>query len=1422
MKIQNDTCDLILGIDIGSVSIGTVLMNKDQTFLYTDYRFHNGNISNTMQAVLSKINPAGPAYVAVTSGSPSYTARTREYDQLVSTIRACKHFHQDIGAILNVGGEKFNLSLFDPNLSYSGSRHNTSCAAGTGSFLDQQAARLGLENSMELSSQALSNTQPVPDIATRCAVFAKTDLIHAQQEGFSIPQICDGLCKGLARNIHNTLFSGPSVPSPIIFCGGVSKNICVKNYIESLLQKELVVDENSHVYGAAGAALCLLDDMQQEQQTDFLNFPSVNVSRIFEKSRTEKKLFYPPLALELSTYPDFKAFHSSVTDSVETDLYADTEKNRTFSCYIGIDVGSTSTKSVILTEDGEVLAGFYTKTASKPVKAVKAVLKAMDRLIDEHHLRLEVKGCGTTGSGRKLAGKIIGADIMPDEITAHARAAVEIDGNVDTIIEIGGQDAKFTTLKDGNVTSSVMNNICAAGTGSFIEEQAYKLSCPLSEYSRRTEFVESPLSSDRCTVFMERDMNYFLASGYNINEVLASALHSVRDNYLTKVASEGKIGDTILFQGATARNKALVAAFEQKIKKPIHVSKFCHLTGALGIALMLKDRNIDSGKFRGFDLYKKEIPVRQETCQLCTNHCKLTIADINGTIEAFGFLCGRDYNTEHYVSKDQGFNLLKERQKATLKAKSEKTEHDFTVGIPDGLHMVEDLDFWHNFFTCLGIETVTSRNFKTPVETGRFMAGAEFCTPILSLHGHVAHLANKADYVFLPFYFEEHKREKKARRQHCYYTQFAPSVISKLPQIDEQRVISPLIQYLYSTFHTKIELYKSLKRVTREDISFLDISSAWDKATELRQATRQNFNQLFRDHKNPSDVNAVLLGRPYTILSKTLNCGIPDIFSSLDINVFYQDMLDLNSHDFSQIEGLLQQIHWKHAANILKAAHVAADTENLYPVYITSFNCSPDSFCIDYFKQIMEARDKPYLVLELDEHDSNVGYETRIEAAVRAFRNHRNYFASRQEPIKVSSKNTQDSNISKEERINPDLTKHIGSKTIIFPNWDGITGKLLVAVLKSEGYNACLMEETDETLKECLKTNTGQCVPLNAIASAFIHTVKSRGLDPAECVLWLSESEISCNIKLYPHHIKTILTRNGDGFEKAGVYVGELSFIDISFRSSINAYFAYMFGGLIRSIGCKIRPYEVKKGETDRAIEKSLTVLEHTFEEHLSKEDALSEMVSYFSGIETRNESRPKIAIFGDLYMRDNAVINQDLIRFIEENGGEVITTPYYKFVKMIAASYFKKWFKEGRYFSLISNRALFATMTRLEKKYYKYFKPLLNESEISYDDNPEDILRDYGLLPEHTGESMDNLLKIHYVLKEHPDISLFVQTSPSFCCPSLITEAMGHTIEKKTGIPIVSITYDLSGGNKNRILIPFLKFTQPKSFYPQILKESV
>jgi len=1365
-------------------------------------------VKQCLSQLIKKIDIKTIGYVAVTDATPSFIRTNQSYDDQLTIIRAAKYYHKTFNAILNIGAEKFSLSRFDGDNNYIGAKHNSSCAAGTGSFLDQQSRRLNLlGGSRELSQKALSNSKKIPDIATRCAVFAKTDLIHAQQEGYGIEQICDGLCSGLAKNISNTLFQYKQVGKKIIFCGGVSQNLSVKNHLEKITGYQFIIDLKAIFYGATGAALCLLDDIANKKEFTKKSFTSIK--DFFISSKKENILSYPGLELKLSQYPDFKCFSSYVAEDVEADIYQNPALIETKEGYLGLDVGSTSTKSILVNQEGIPIAGFYTKTASRPVMAVQKIFKACDQFFKAYDIKIKIKGCGTTGSGRRISGKIIGADIEPDEITAHARAAVSLNKDVDTIIEIGGQDAKFTLLKDGIVTSSVMNTVCAAGTGSFIEEQALKLDCPLSEYSKRAEGVSSPVASDRCTVFMERDINYYFAQGFQKNEILASVLHSVRDNYLTKVATIGKIGDCILFQGATARNKALVAAFEQKLNKPIHVSKYCHLTGALGIALLLKEKQPKVSDFRGFDLWKQKIPIRQETCQLCTNHCKLTIADMGGQTLAYGFLCGRDYQTKKMVPNENTYDLLKIRKQAVQKSEKPKIKHNFTIGIPHALHLFEDSDFWKHFFGRLGIKTKTSLKLKNPVKLGKGIANAEFCAPVMALHGHVKYLMDKVDYVFLPFYFEENLKKKDRRRQHCYYTQFTPSIISCLSDFDKNKLISPIIKYLYTNFHTKLQLYKSLKKISSDFLfSFFDISAAYDSAVKFKENCQLNYKALYQQYKSKnSDINVVLLGRPYTVLTQTMNNNIPQLFENLGVKTFFQDMLDFKTDDFSEIDPLLKEIHWKYVAQILKAAYIAANSDHLYPVYISSFKCAPDSFGIDYFKQIMESYNKPYLVLELDEHDSSVGYETRVEAAVRAFTNH-NHSKSKFKKGDIS-------------HLHPKFSSKLENKTIIFPNWDLYTGSLIVSILRNEGFHTLLMEETPETLKKSILTNTGQCIPLNAVAAGFVHTVEKNNLDPANCVLWLNYSEIACNIKMYPYHIKKILEKNGGGFEKSEIYKGELSLFDISFLTSTNAYFAYMFGGLLRSIGCKIRPYEINKGQTDRVLQKALNILCNCFEKGESKEDALKQASALFLEIDTRTESRPKVGIFGDLYARDNDIINQDLIHFIEDNGGEVITTPYYKYMKIIATSYFKKWFKEGKYLSLISYGALLVAMQAMEKKYYKYFEPFLSKSAFEVKDSYEGILSEYGILQEHTGESMDNILKIHHIINEYPDLKLLIQTNPAFCCPGLITEAMAQKLEEKINVPIVSITYDVSGGNKNKVIIPFLK-NSGRKHYPHNLKASV
>jgi predicted nucleotide-binding protein (sugar kinase/HSP70/actin superfamily) len=886
-----------------------------------------------------------------------------------------------------------------------------------------------------------------------------------------------------------------------------------------------------------------------------------------------------------------------------------------------------------------------------------------------------------------------------------------------------------------------------------------------------------------------------------VDELLAAVLHSVRENYLTKVADESSIGDVILFQGATAKNKALVAAFESRLGKPIKVSPFCHLTGALGTALMLIDQNVSATRFRGLDLHRRQIPLSNETCQLCRNHCNLTLADLGDTREAYGFMCGRDYETQHYVDNNRaGFDLLSERSRIFAFKKRDRPREKFTLGIPAALHLLEDLPFWRFFFDRLGIKTVSSHGSQVDIKDGKRLAGAEFCAPITALHAHVLDLMTRSDYIFLPFYLDQKGRDRGPRRQYCYYTQFAPG-LTKIAtgQQNPDQFLMPVVHYLYSDFHTKAQLYRILKARCQNRLRYFDVSAAFDSALAFKKSCQLQWQAVYRKHTGSStDLHAVLLGRPYLILSPAMHKGIPNILAAMGIKAFFQDMLSYSREEVKSIEPLLQELHWHFAAKILEAAEVVAKTPGAYPVLITAFKCSPDSFVIDYFKKIMEFHDKPYLVLQLDDHASTGGYETRIEAAVRAFRNHHTlaneHPTATALPPLVASK-----------------AKKLLNRTLIIPNWDPITCKLLAANLKRMGVDARCLEETPSAIRKSMRYNSGQCIPLNIIAQEFIDYIHKHRLDPAHTALWVTVGEIACNIKLYPHYIKRILNSYGSGMQQAEVYVGELSMIDISVTLPTNIYFAYMFGGMIRKIGCKIRPYERYKGDTDRTIAEAVDALHDAIMLNRPLADALKYVVSNFASIARRNPKRmpprPKVALFGDLYTRDNNVINQNLIHFIEENGGEVITTPYSEYLKMVSRPYLRKWLIEGRYLSAISSKALMASLRKKEKFYYALFEQILGEPEPEYTDAPRDILARYNVRLENTGESMDNILKIHYIKKHHPDVALFVQASPAFCCPALVTEAMANEIERQTGTPVVPITYDGAGGNPNDAIIPYLKF---------------
>ena len=419
-------------------------------------------------------------------------------DSQISLIAGCRHFFPDVRSIIFVGGEKFGLIQFDSKGSYRGARSNSSCAAGTGSFLDQQARRLGFAGVDELVRRACASTTPPAKISTRCAVFARTDLVHAQQAGSTLEEICDGICRGLAQNIADTLLGGQPPEQPVVFAGGVSQNAAVRTHLEQILKVPLLTHHLAPVFGAVGAALSL------PRQT-LSSSPMI----ISPDAAQAKQYFFAPLDLKDADTETvdggkrslFESGHFSAAHPVEVEEYAE-GIGGDVPVHMGIDIGSTSTKAILIGAKREPLAGFYTRTLGSPLTAVQAICEAVEEWQVRTGATVHFRGVGTTGAGRKFIGSIVRADLVVDEITAHARAAYALDPGIDTIIEIGGQDAKFTTMRDGMVTFSHMNTVCAAGTGSFLEEQAERLGCTLSDYDAtgtRARALRFPATAARCS-----------------------------------------------------------------------------------------------------------------------------------------------------------------------------------------------------------------------------------------------------------------------------------------------------------------------------------------------------------------------------------------------------------------------------------------------------------------------------------------------------------------------------------------------------------------------------------------------------------------------------------------------------------------------------------------------------------------------------------------------------------------------------------------------------------------------------------------------------------------------------------------------------------------------------------------------------------
>ncbi len=469
---------------------------------------------------------------------------------------------------------------------------NAACAAGTGSFLDQQANRLHLTIE-EFSSIALRSEHP-PRVAGRCSVFAKSDMIHLQQIATPDHDIVAGLCYAMARNFKATLGRGKKLRAPVLFLGGVAANLGMRRAFSDVLgfsDNEMAVPDHFHTSGAIGAALSALNAAGSAP-------PYRGLAGLKEAGKDSR---IPSGANPLS-------MPANVMPNPEQDVAPGADG--LIEAYLGVDVGSVSTNVVVIDGERRVLSKRYLPTAGRPIEAVKQGLAEVGAEVGG---RVRIMGACTTGSGRYLTGDMIGADAVRNEITAQATAAAEIDPSVDTIFEIGGQDSKFISLEKGAVVDFEMNKACAAGTGSFLEEQAERLGIRIKqEFEGRALKASSPCRlGERCTVFMESDLVHFMNKGAAVEDLTAGLAYSIVHNYLQKVVAGKRVGGRIFFQGGVAANKAVVSAFEQVTGKAITVPPHHEVTGAIGAAIIaMREQNGRPSRFKGFDLSKRSYTIK--------------------------------------------------------------------------------------------------------------------------------------------------------------------------------------------------------------------------------------------------------------------------------------------------------------------------------------------------------------------------------------------------------------------------------------------------------------------------------------------------------------------------------------------------------------------------------------------------------------------------------------------------------------------------------------------------------------------------------------------------------------------------------------------------------------------------------------------
>lgn len=1391
-----------IGIDVGSLYFKAVVLDPEGGVSASSYLHHHGNPWKAFRAWVVDMADPGEEVVMGVTGSlenlPSGLPGMKSYDVVRCLMQGARTGHESPSGIIDIGGSSLTLVELAEDGAFSSFIGNSLCAAGTGSFLDEQAKRLGVRYE-ELPS--FPRIEEPPSIASRCAVFAKSDLIHRQQEGCTREQMWSGLCRGLTSTLLQTLYKGRPVTGRIAVTGGVSQNHQVRRWLQELApDASFQFLENGQLATALGAAIIAGSDREvgaaswQDLGREIL--PLIDEAHT-GGGRASLEPGVMPLELRMSSYPSFEVEDAYEDEAgTEVRVTAWPERSTELRCFIGIDIGSTSTKAVLVDEEGNVLVDLYRKTLGDPIGAVRHLFSALERLESDRGTPLAILGSGTTGSGRKLVGQVVGADIIINEITAHVIGALRTDADVETIFEIGGQDSKFVRLRAGNVVDSNMNYICAAGTGSFVEEQAGKLGFRVSEVGARVMGVVPPPTSDRCTVFMEQDVNALIRRGYSPEEAMAGVMRSVVKNYLNKVVGRRSVSKRkIAFMGATARNKGLVAALEQQMGCPIVVSPYCHVMGACGVALAAlkeKQERPTPSTFRGLDLVRRKVELTQETCELCNNNCRITHAHIEGEDRApsWGFLCGRDPD-EKKAKIRREFDLFRRRERLWRQGGKgvDVSEGAPVVGLPMSLTTYTYRPLWTRFWNELGYRVVTSVKSDEEVKDRALeLVSADFCFPVKLVYGHVDRLLKRegVDLVFLPHMVAGRLNEFTTDAQFCPWVQGMPSVVKTAFRqygVSIDPILSPVIDFRWTDRMLVDSLVKEL--AGRTGASRPEIERAWRAGVRAQRSFEQacvtEGKRALRKLREAGEPGIVIVGRPYNVFDAGANVGLPEKIAEYGFTVVPVDFLPFRPELLGE---RFRNTYWNYGQRILSALRQVSEDESLYPVYLTNFSCGPDSFLLSYAEEIMG--EKPLLILELDEHGADAGYITRVEAFLDVIRG--------------------DSPGSRRPRVDLFAPPSVwSSRRVWIPPMHEMGSELFAATFRRFGFNseALPLEDLEAFDLGRKLTRGSECLPTAGTLGTFVKTLRDLDADPTREALFMPTAEGPCRFGQYA-------TSHRLALEKIG-----LNDVAILSPSSYNSYQglpeklrkllwdAILLADILCKMGCKLRPYEVVPGETDRVLAEQLGGISRAMEAGVDLLQALDRAVQAFDTVETRREKKPLVGVVGEIYVRCNGFCNSQVIRTVERYGGEGWLTPVSEWIL-----YTSEMAKRGARIGINANllRSPFAILTlhlkdrflnKKEREYHEVARRLLNDRM----EPPVGEVIDAGerYIPlAFEGEAILTVGRAIKFMDQHA--SMVVSANPFGCMPGTLSDACLDEVQRQTGVPVVSLFYDGEGDLNRKV----------------------